>query len=143
MDSKVPGDLIYVLGTTRNELGASEYYDRFGYVGLNVPAVQPDVFVGLYRALTRAIEKDLVASAHGIYRGGLGVHLAMVAMGGNLGMRLSLGKVPAGDVLRNDSLMFSESAGRFIVTVDPENQTEFEKSRGPMAAGFCRLPSRR
>jgi phosphoribosylformylglycinamidine synthase len=126
MDSKVPGDLIYVLGTTRNELGASEYYDRFGYVGLNVPAVQPDVFVGLYRALTRAIEKDLVASAHGIYRGGLGVHLAMVAMGGNLGMRLSLGKVPAGDVLRNDSLMFSESAGRFIVTVDPENQTEFE-----------------
>ena len=50
----------------------------------------------------------------------------MVAMGGNLGLRVSLEKVPANDVKRNDSLMFSESAGRFIVSVDPENRTEFE-----------------
>ena len=35
-----------------------------------------------------------MASSHGIYRGGLGVHLALVAMAGDLGMDIDLG-VPA------------------------------------------------
>ena len=40
--------------------------------------------------MAKAIDQELVASAHGVYRGGLGVHLALVAMGGNLGMDLDL-----------------------------------------------------
>jgi len=127
MDAKVAGDLVYILGLTRNELGASEYYERFGYTGLHVPRVRPEAFDALYRALTRAIEKDLVASVHGVYRGGLGVHLALIAMGGNLGLQVDLSKVPARDVGRDDTLMFSESAGRFIVTVDPQHRGAFEK----------------
>jgi phosphoribosylformylglycinamidine synthase len=127
MDSKMPGDLLYVLGTTGNELGGSEYYEHFGYVGLNVPQVRPDEFAPLYQALYRSIEAELVASARGIYRGGLGVHLALKAMAGNLGLQVDLGLVPAKGAVRNDVLLFSESAGRFIVTVDPENSENFEK----------------
>ena len=128
MDSKMSGDLIYILGTTRNELGGSEYYEHLGYVGLNVPHVLPDEFADLYRALGSAIEKELVASAHGIYRGGLGVHLAMTAMGGNLGVQVDLGLVPSYQLDRNDFILFSESAGRFIVTIDSENRKIFEKT---------------
>jgi len=127
MDTKLPEDLVYVLGVTRNELGGSEYYERFGYVGLNVPRVRPEEFMDLYRALNLAIDKELVASAHGIYRGGLGVHLALAAMGGNLGMQVDLSLVPVEQVERNDVILFSESAGRFIVTVDPQNKASFEK----------------
>lgn len=127
MDSKLPGDLLYVLGTTCNELGGSEYYEHFGYVGLNVPQVRPEEFAPLYQALYRSIEAELVASARGIYRGGLGVHLALKAMAGNLGLQVHLGPVPARGVVRNDVLLFSESAGRFIVTVAPENREHFEK----------------
>jgi len=127
MDSKVSGDWIYVLGTTRNELGGSEYYAHLGEVGLNVPRVRPDAFWQTYLALSRAIAEGMVASAHGIYRGGLGVHLAMVAMGGNLGMQVELDRVPQDDLDRDDQVMFSESAGRFIVTVDPKNRGSFEK----------------
>jgi len=126
MDSKIPGDLMYVLGTTRNELGGSEYYEHLGYSGCQVPKVRPDECTGLYRTLNRAIERELVASAHGIYRGGLAVHLAMVAMGGNLGMNINLSSVPAQGVDRDDTLLFSESAGRFIVTVDPIHREKFE-----------------
>ena len=126
MDSKMPQDLVYILGTTRNELGGSEYYEHFGYVGLNVPQVFPDEFEVLYRALQHAIEKELVASAHGIFRGGMGIHLAMVAMGGGLGMNVDLGRVPTDSMDRNDAILFSESAGRFIVTIDPNNRTLFE-----------------
>ncbi|MBU1711653.1 MAG: phosphoribosylformylglycinamidine synthase [Proteobacteria bacterium] len=126
MDSKIPGDLVYVLGTTRNELGASEYYEHFGYIGLNVPKVFPDKFIKIYMALGGAIDKGLVASAHGIYRGGLGIHLAMVAMGGNFGMKVDVGLVPAEGADRGDALLFSESAGRIIASVAPENKKDFE-----------------
>ncbi|MBU4037796.1 MAG: phosphoribosylformylglycinamidine synthase [Proteobacteria bacterium] len=126
MDCKIPGDLVYVLGETRNELGASEYYEHSGYIGLNVPKVFPDQFIKLYRALCDAIQKGLVASAHGIYRGGLGVHLAMVAMGGDLGLKADISCVPINGVDRTDSILFSESAGRILVTVAPENKNLFE-----------------
>jgi phosphoribosylformylglycinamidine synthase subunit PurSL len=127
MDSKMSGDLVYVLGTTRNELGGSEYYEHLGYVGRNVPHVFPETFADLYRALGLAVHEERVASVHGIYRGGLGVHLAMVAMGGNFGMTVDLDLVPSDPPDRNDVILFSESAGRFIVTIDPEDQKIFEE----------------
>jgi len=126
MDSKMADDLVYVLGLTRNELGGSEYYDHLGYVGLNVPRVRSDEFASLYRVMSQAVTKGLVASVHGVYRGGLGVHLAMVAMGGGLGLSVDLRKIPADGVKRDDTILFSESAGRFIVTVDPRHRVEFE-----------------
>jgi phosphoribosylformylglycinamidine synthase len=130
MDAKAAGDLVYVLGTTRDELGGSEYYDHFGYTGRNVPVVHPTEFLPAYRALHRAISEELIASVHGVYKGGLGVHLALVAMGGNLGMKLSLGRVPAEGIDRDDTLLFSESAGRFIISVDPSQKARFEEVFG-------------
>jgi phosphoribosylformylglycinamidine synthase len=126
MDSKIPGDLVYVLGTTGNHLGGSEYYAHLGYVGLNVPRVLSDRFVLIYRALHKAICDGIIASAHGIYRGGLGIHLAMVAMGGNLGMDIELSRVSMDGVDRDDTILFSESAGRLIVTIDPVKRRDFE-----------------
>ena len=133
MDSKFPGDLVYVLGDTRNELGASEYYAHLGEVGLNVPQVRTEAFLAVYRKLSQSIAQGNVASAHGIYRGGLGVHLAMVAMGGNLGMQIELDQVPVDHVDRDDAVLFSESAGRFIVTIDPNSRQVFEKQFKGMA----------
>jgi phosphoribosylformylglycinamidine (FGAM) synthase-like enzyme len=126
LDAKMPDDLVYVLGVTRNELGGSEYYDGFGYVGCNVPRVIPETFMHMYRALSAAINDQCVASAHGIYRGGLGVHLAMVAMAGGLGLRVALAALPAQGVTRDDVALYSESAGRFIVTVNPADRSSFE-----------------
>ena len=134
MDAKRPGDLVYVLGETKSELGASEYYEHFGYVGLHVPKVDPEAFMAVYRALASAVSKELVSLIHGVYRGGLAVHLALSAMAGNLGMAVDLSRVPAPDDARaDDILLFSESAGRFIVSVAPENQSAFE-------ALFDRMP---
>ena len=126
MDPKIPGDRVYVAGFTRNELGASEYYAAFGYVGRNVPHVRPEEFSRTYRAVARAVERGLVASVHGVYRGGLGVHLALAAMAGGLGLQVDLRRVPVEDVARLDALLFSESGGRFILTVDPARSREFE-----------------
>jgi len=127
MEFKQPGDLVYVLGFTRDELGGSEYYDLFGKCGLNVPKVREDEFIRLYEVMEKALDADLVASCHGIYRGGLAVHIVMSAMGGCCGVRLDIGKVPVDPKnLRDDKILFSESLGRFIVSVAPEDQKRFE-----------------
>jgi phosphoribosylformylglycinamidine synthase len=129
MEAKHPDDLVYILGTTCDELGASEYYQRFGYVGTNAPSVDAKGWLEMYKALSSAISQELVASVHAVSRGGLGVHLAQVAFGGGLGLKVDLNNVPVEELKemnRNDKILFSESAGRFIVTLPSENQDRFE-----------------
>ncbi|MDL2269548.1 phosphoribosylformylglycinamidine synthase [Desulfosarcina sp. OttesenSCG-928-A07] len=125
LSAKMPGDRVWVVGMTQNELGGSEFYEHFGYIGLNVPKVDPEGFFALYQRVAAAGKKGLLASCHGVYRGGLAIHLAMVAMAGDLGMDVDLSKIPASGVDRDDTLLFSESAGRFIVTVPPDHEPAF------------------
>jgi phosphoribosylformylglycinamidine synthase subunit PurSL len=127
MDAKCPGDLVYVIGETKDELGGGEYYQLIGKVGLHVPMVVPEMNWPLYLALHEAIGKSLIASVHAVSRGGLGVHLAMVAMAGDMGMELDLGLVPAGNALPDSRILYSESAGRLIITVDPSKEEAFER----------------
>lgn len=126
MEAKQPGDLVYLAGLTRDELGGSEYYEHLGYTGLNVPQAHPEAFMPVYRALQTAIKQSLTASVRGLYRGGLGVHAALVAMGGQLGLTLDLAAVPCDSRLSDDTILFSESAGRFLVTIDPARRDAFE-----------------
>jgi phosphoribosylformylglycinamidine synthase len=127
MEAKAPGDFVYVLGETRNELGGSEYYQMMDHVGLHVPKVDAKDLWPLYLCFHQAVQEGLVSSAHAVTRGGLAVHLAMVAMGGELGMDIQLEDVPSEDGLSDSRILFSESAGRFLVTVGPERQKAFEK----------------
>jgi phosphoribosylformylglycinamidine synthase len=126
MDAKYPGALIYVLGQTDNELGGSEYYQMMGETGLHVPRVDTKSFWPVYEALHMAIQKDLISSAHAVTRGGLAVHLALTAMGGELGMDISLSEVPGSKDLSDTQILYSESAGRLVVTVNPEKRKAFE-----------------
>ncbi|MBF0451733.1 MAG: phosphoribosylformylglycinamidine synthase [Candidatus Magnetomorum sp.] len=128
LDFKQAGDYIYVLGETRNELGASEYYEHLGYTGCNVPEVDTEKTLPLYLAIAKCIQLGLLSSVHGVYRGGLAIHLAMCAMAGNLGLAIDSQKIPSTDHLSDDKLLFSESAGRFIVSVPSKNKDIFETS---------------
>jgi phosphoribosylformylglycinamidine synthase len=127
MDAKFPGDLVYVLGEAKNELGGSEYYQMMGSIGLNVPQVNAkEVWPG-YLALYKAIQEGLVSSCHAVSRGGLAVHLAMVAMAGELGMEINLTSIPRASGLTVSQTLYSESCGRFIITVPPGKKEMFEE----------------
>ncbi|MDY6824271.1 MAG: AIR synthase-related protein [Thermodesulfobacteriota bacterium] len=126
MDVKAPGDFVYIVGVTADELGASEYYAHLGFIGQNVPQVNMAVCRKQYAAVSAAIAQQCLASTHGIYRGGLGIHIALVAMGGMLGMTIDLANVPCAEALSDDRLLFSESPGRFIVTIAPNDRQEAE-----------------
>lgn len=124
LDAKFPGDLVYVLGETHDELGGSEYFALHKAIGNSVPQVDAHKNLKLYNALHNCIQSNLIASAQSVGRGGLIIALAKTAMGGLLGMELSLPK----SNLRADFYLFSESAGRLVVTVNPKNKREFEKA---------------
>jgi phosphoribosylformylglycinamidine synthase len=127
MDAKQPGDLVYVLGETREELGGSEWFALHGFIGNTVPKVNAQRAKKLYRALSRAIDSGLVASCHDCSDGGLGIALAEVAFAGGYGMDIALSDVPREGITRDDYLLFSESQSRFVVTISPDAKEAFEE----------------
>jgi phosphoribosylformylglycinamidine synthase subunit PurSL len=126
MDAKQPGNVVYVLGMTRHELGGSEYYALLGHLGNSVPRVEAATARALYEVLSAAMAQGLVASCHDCSDGGLGVALAETAFAGGLGMHVDLRCVPAAGELRDDVTLFSETPSRFVVTVRADHATAFE-----------------
>jgi phosphoribosylformylglycinamidine synthase subunit PurSL len=156
LEAKFAGDSVYVLGETREELGASEYFDYMEFVGNKVPQVDAEKNMKTYRAVEAAIGGGLLASCESVSLGGLGVSLARAAIGGGLGMDLSLAEMPcasdaergasadgsgaaSGGKCRPDFALFSETQGRFVVTVAPDKQAAFEKHFGDAGVPFGKL----
>jgi len=126
MDAKATGDKVYLLGVTRDELGASEYYDMQGYLGRNVPQVDAAVAMQRYRTVNAAQEQELIASCHDLSDGGLAVALAETAFVGGFGMQIDLAPLLTVSGLRSDTLLFSESQSRLLVTVASDHADAFE-----------------
>jgi len=122
---KKPGDMIYVLGTTRDELGGSEFYRLCGGIGNTPPQLRIEENMPLYKALSEAMEEGLIASAHDVSEGGLAVAFAESAIGFGFGADLDMAQISA-EVEKGEALLFAESAGRFIVSVSPEKAERFD-----------------
>ena len=128
MDFKQTGDLVYVAGETKNELGASAYLDTKGLIGNSVPKVEPNKAKALMEKLSRATAKGLVKACHDCSEGGIGVAVAEMAFAGGLGAEIKMKSVPLTEkIARDDFILFSESNSRFIVEVAPANKEKFEK----------------
>jgi len=126
---KAPGDLIYLLGQTYNELGGSEFYNLFGALGANVPQVRPDQARNLYKKFSIAQKAGLILSSHDLSDGGLAVALAEAAFGGNLGCSIALPE----DELPLQAHLFSESHSRLVVSIDPRKRDKFSEIMGQSA----------
>jgi phosphoribosylformylglycinamidine synthase len=127
MDAKRPQDLVYVIGETSDELGGSEWFAQNNAIGNKVPQVNVKKAIKKYRALHKAIQAGLVASCHDCSDGGLGIALIETAFAGGFGMNIALKDVPYRGKKRNDYILFSETASRFVVTIHPKDQSRFEK----------------
>jgi phosphoribosylformylglycinamidine synthase len=138
MYAKEPGDLIYVVGETFDELGGAHYYALFEAIGNNVPGVYPQKAKKIFSALSKASSLGLIKAMHDCSEGGIAIAAAEMAFAGDLGMELFLAgeilnksKIPAWPAgrqnPRNDFMLFSESNSRFIVEVAKKNQKAFEK----------------
>ena len=127
MDAKSPGNLIYVIGKTYDEIGGSHYTAIHNFVGNSVPVVRPETGKRIIQSLNHAIDQRLIRSCHDCSEGGIGVACAEMAFAGGFGMNLDLSNVPRSNQTNADELiLFSESNSRFIAEISPKNQKEFE-----------------
>jgi len=122
-DLKRNGNSIYLIGETRREMGASEYYRIIGIEGGIVPRVYPEKTKENIKRLLKLMNLGLIKSCHDISTGGLIVSLAEMSFGGDLGAEIDLS--PMGK-LRTDFKLFSESNGRWLVEVGEDDREEFE-----------------
>ncbi len=131
LDVKMPGDLIYVLGETLDELGRSEYQLYSGIDNNNVPKVDAKSARKLYERYNQAIKDGIIASAIAPNLGGLIIALAKSLIAGDIGAEIDLSLVPIGETQNTDIInkiiMFSESQSRILVTIAPQSQKRFEE----------------
>ncbi|HOB40205.1 MAG TPA: phosphoribosylformylglycinamidine synthase subunit PurL, partial [Limnochordia bacterium] len=120
VEFKNPGDLIYLLGETKDEFGGSELQKMLeGRIFGRAPELDLDLEKKHQGQVLKAIRQGLIQSAQDLSEGGLAVALAECLISGDLGAELSL----SGNLV---SQLFSESQSRFLLTVKPEHQAEFE-----------------
>ncbi|MEM1282924.1 MAG: phosphoribosylformylglycinamidine synthase subunit PurL [Chlamydiota bacterium] len=127
MDFKCSGDIVYILGVTKKELGGTEYANLHNLSEGEAPTVNAKKAKKSYVKLHQAIIKGYVASCHDCSDGGLAVAAAEAAFAGMLGVIIDLDRVPKEGSQLPEETLFSESNSRFIITVAPENSSDFEK----------------
>ncbi|NPV69451.1 MAG: phosphoribosylformylglycinamidine synthase subunit PurL [Firmicutes bacterium] len=120
---KSDGDSIVLLGRTLDELGGTEYLKRVhGKVAGEPPRLDLDLEKRLIDILIRANEAGLLKSAHDVSDGGLSVALAECCFSAQPGARGA--EVAVGWGGRPDSLLFSETQSRVVVTVEASRELE-------------------
>ncbi|HAN40845.1 MAG TPA: phosphoribosylformylglycinamidine synthase subunit PurL, partial [Candidatus Cloacimonas sp.] len=114
MGFRQEGDAVVLLGETYDEIGASEYLAEIhGVEAGRVPSIDLDGEKRLCELLVEAARRGITKSAHDLSEGGFGVALAECCISGSLGVEASVeGNIAA------DRFLFSESAGRALVSVD-------------------------
>jgi phosphoribosylformylglycinamidine synthase subunit PurSL len=128
MDLKQAGNLLYLVGETRDELGGSHFALVNNLQGGQVPTVDPERARETFESLHRAIRSGLVRACHDLSEGGIAVAAAEMAFAGGLGARIDLNATPAGESAREPAvLLFSESNTRFLCEVPADRSSEFER----------------
>ncbi len=122
LEFKNAGDLIYLIGETKRELGGSEFLKRvFGIVIGDAPSIDLEIEKKLIEFLLIAIQNNLLNSAHDCSEGGLAICLAEKSVYSNgLGATIKLDKTP--DV----HSLFSESQSRVVVSLSPQKAKDLE-----------------
>jgi phosphoribosylformylglycinamidine synthase len=122
MDLKEPGNLLFLAGLTKTELGGSTWLVTFEMeLAGRAPKVDLEQGPRLARAVFEAISAGLVRACHDLSDGGLAAALAEMAIAGGLGLEADLAAVPRADDAANDGvLLFSESPSRYLLEVRPE-----------------------
>jgi len=126
LEAEAPGQLLYAVGETADELGCTEYAAHRGDAGGRVPRCNPEPFHARYEKVASAIEGGLVAAAHAPGRGGLARSLFLMARAAGLGLSVDLSLAPEDGRPGWEALLFSESAGRFLLVVEPGKEAALE-----------------
>ncbi len=130
-DMKKEGSCLFAVGDTKDEMGASLLFRKFGGKGGDVPATVPARLKEVSSRLLDAMSRGLVLSCHDCSDGGIAIAVAEMCISGQIGAELDLSAVSG----PNDNVkLFSESTSRWIAEVDPASADRFAEIMGDAAA---------
>ncbi len=123
MDFKAAGDVIYLVGQSRNDIHSSEYLHKIHGVEFSpAPYFDLDEEYALHRSVEELIAKQHINAAHDVSEGGLFVTLTEAGFNRNLGFAITTHAT-----IRKDAFLFGEAQGRVVVTVPAAQTDAFEQ----------------
>jgi phosphoribosylformylglycinamidine synthase len=138
LDFKQANDVIYLIGTSRNDLASSEYVQRIHKVKYSpAPHFDLEEEVNVQNVIQNLIRNRLIQSAHDVSEGGLFVALMESGMPRTLGFDIQMPQNTEG--VRADAFLFGESQSRIVVSVKPEQVADFELFVTELQIDFSKL----
>ena len=135
---KGSGDLIYLLGSDKEEIGGSEFLKVIhNLVTGDSPSLDFTVEKKLQNIILQLIEKKLIKSAHDISEGGIVCALAECCVMDENNLVGAFVNLPV--INRKDFSFFSESQSRVIVSIEKDNKKEFENLLNELAQPYYYL----
>jgi len=126
LDFKEEGDVLYLVGKSRNDINSSEYlYNVLGVKASPAPHFDLEEEFSLQQKISGAIKSKLIRSAHDVSEGGVFVSLCESGFNGKLGF-----SVITNNACRKDAWLFGEAQSRVIISVALDKVEEFEKFIG-------------
>ncbi len=121
LDFKTPGDLIYLIGASHNDIASSQYLASY----LNIKASPAPYFnldeeYAMHQVVKQLILQKLIKSAHDVADGGLYINLLESSMVNNLGFDIT-----SDESIRKDAFLFGEAQGRVVVSLSSDQQETF------------------
>jgi phosphoribosylformylglycinamidine synthase len=115
------GEMVYVLGVTRDEFAGSEWAHAIhAHLGGHPPVLDLQSEITLAEILVAGSEQKLFSAAHDVSEGGIAQTIAEMAMRSGIGARL---EVPT--ELDAFTFLWSESATRTVVVLPQDRSDEF------------------
>lgn len=129
---KKEGDLIYLIGISRNDISGSEYLYNYHKIRLSTaPYFDLNDEYHMQESVKNLIEMGLISSAHDCSDGGLFITLFESAEVNNLGIEIVSNKN-----VRKDAFLFGESQGRVVVSISRDNKKIFEERLSELLQPF-------
>jgi len=126
LDFKKAGDLIYLIGESKEDISSSQYLLHYHKVKESpTPYFNLDTEHGVQQSLKKLIKEGLIQSAHDCSEGGLFISLFESAAIADLGF-----EIETNTEIRKDAFLFGEAQSRVVVSVSPEKQEAFEMAMG-------------
>jgi phosphoribosylformylglycinamidine synthase subunit PurL len=122
MNFKNVGDIIYLLGESKNDINSSEYLHKIMGVEFSpCPYFDLDTEFNLQKTLLKIIKDKLILSAHDVSEGGLFTTLLESAFTNNLGFAVAQNDRS----IRKDAYWFGEAQSRVVVSLSAEQDAAF------------------
>lgn len=117
-DFRNKGDLIYLIGESKNDIASSQYLASFHKIAASpAPFFDLEKEYAMHQVVKQLIREKLLVSAHDVANGGLYIALLESAMPNGLGFAIETDAE-----IRKDAFLFGEAQGRVVVSIKPENQ---------------------